>query len=525
MTDSRVLAAVYPDWPVTAAGAGPADLAAITTGNRITGCTAAARARGVRIGQRRRQAQLCCPDLRLFPHDPRRDTSGFEPVVAALTQLTPRVEIAQPGICVLPASGAIRYYGGEARLRALLADAARSALRQAGGIPAAEVPQPAIGIADSRFAAVLASRRGHTVPPGQTAAFLAEFSIAELSTQLDLPELATLLRRLGIRSLGEFAALPAAAVMSRFGKAAAEAHRLARGQQPEPLALQGAIEQLRVACELDPPAEQVEMAAFAARPLAEDLLGLLSRRGLACTRVRIEAETEHGEVQYRLWRALETFDSDTIAQRVRWQLAGWLEDSGAARPTAGITVLRLFADEVASTADLQLGLWGQMSETDRRASRGLDRVRGLLGPRAILTGLIRGGRAPAERVQLVPWGEPATGPDDGSQPWPGRLPAPSPALVHSAPERITVVSAQGAPVAVDGRGQLTTAPARMQLAGGRWHQITAWAGPWLADERWWDPDAHRRLARFQLLTAECGNQTGYLCVVEGSQWFLEATYD
>jgi protein ImuB len=50
----------------------------------------------------------------------------------------------------------------------------------------------------------------------------------------------------------------------------------------------------------------------------------------------------------------------------------------------------------------------------------------------------------------------------------------------------------------------------------------AWAGPWPADERWWDPANHRRRARFQLLTDD---GAAHLAVVEAGRWWLEAVYD
>ncbi len=51
--------------------------------------------------------------------------------------------------------------------------------------------------------------------------------------------------------------------------------------------------------------------------------------------------------------------------------------------------------------------------------------------------------------------------------------------------------------------------------------ITAWAGPWLLDERWWDPLTARRRVRFQVVTAD---GAAYLLGLEGS-WWVEATYD
>ena len=49
-------------------------------------------------------------------------------------------------------------------------------------------------------------------------------------------DLADLLLRLGLRTLGDFAALPVRDVASRFGEPGEYAHRLARGLDSRPLA-------------------------------------------------------------------------------------------------------------------------------------------------------------------------------------------------------------------------------------------------------------------------------------------------
>src|SRR5918994_728680 len=89
---------------------------------------------------------------------------------------------------------------------------------------------------------------------------------------------------------------------------------------------------LTVAAELDPPVERVEAAAFVARGLADDLHRRLTARGSACTRLIVGVETEHGERHERVWRTEGTFSALAIADRVRWQLDGWLA-AGAHRPS------------------------------------------------------------------------------------------------------------------------------------------------------------------------------------------------
>lgn len=521
---TRFLAVWFPDWSITAAGYRPTEPMAVIAGGQVVACSAAARRDGVQVGQRRREAKRHSPLVAILDDEPQRDITAFESVVAALTLAVPRLEVTSPGLCTIAAAGPTRYYGGESQL-------AQQLQQSVGEVLAEGTDLVRIGVADSRFAARLAASTQppnqpptpvHLVPAGQTSRFLAPFPIATLG----IDELTTLSRRLGLHTLGQFAALPAAAVLSRFGTAAAIAHRLAAGYTDRPLAIHEAAEPLLVSTELDPPAQQVEMATFAARPLADDLIALLTRRGLACTQLRIEVETEHAEVLSRLWRASTVFDVGTIVERVRWQLAGWLEPGGRDPiPTAGIAVLRLAADEVADCADLQISLWGELSETDRRAIRGIDRVRGLLGPDGVMTAVIRGGRSPTDQTRLVPWGEPtpAAAP---AMPWPGVIPPPAPALVHPVPVPVKVHGSSG-PVGISLRGDISDTPTRIQLPDGQWRAITAWAGPWLADERWWDPPSHRRQARFQLLTTnrESSDASAHLCVVQSNQWWIEATYD
>ena len=84
-------------------------------------------------------------------------------------------------------------------------------------------------MADGLFAAVLAARGGVIVPAGGTADFLAPFPVGVLGQ----PELAELLDRLGIRTLGDFAALPEAHVLGRFGSDGVAGHRVARGRSGE----------------------------------------------------------------------------------------------------------------------------------------------------------------------------------------------------------------------------------------------------------------------------------------------------
>jgi protein ImuB len=438
-------------------------------------------------------------------------------VAAAVETMAPRVEIIRPGTLAVPTRGPSRYFGGDAAVAERAAALARAVVPGLVGV----------GVADGLVAAVLAARRGGQVvlDPGTSPAFLAPHPVDALDRVLpDAPvlELVGLFRRLGLRTLGDVAGLPPADLLGRFGPLGVTASRLARGLDERPPRPRRLDPDLTVSAELDPPAEQVETAAFLARTLAAELGDRLGARGLVCTRIAIEVETEHGESLSRLWRHEGGLTPTALADRVRWQLDGWLQRHD--RPTGGISQLRLVPDQVVPDDGRQLGFWGGEREADERAARGVARLQGLLGPDAVAVPERRGGRGPGERVGLVPAHAVRLGSvqqrDDADHPWPGALPAPSPAVLHDVVADVR--AGDGSPVGVTGRGLMTAEPATVALAGRAPVEVAAWCGPWPADERWWDRAARRRRARIQVVLA---TGEAHLLAVESGSWHLEATYD
>ncbi|MCY1138660.1 DNA polymerase Y family protein [Actinoplanes sp. Pm04-4] len=387
-----------PDWPVVAAeivlGVTAAQPVIVLHGNRVIACSEAARQEGVRRGLRRREAQSRCPQLTAVEHDPGRDARAFEPVVAAVEEVAVGVEVIRPGALAFAARGPSRYFGGEEA-------AAERIVEQVA--QACEV-ESQVGIAEGVFAAGLAARGGRVIEPGGTPAFLR----AQPIEAIERPELTDLLKRLGLKTLGEFAALPAGDVLTRFGFDGALAHRLAAGLDHRPLAVRRPPPDLEVSETYDEPLERVDVAAFAGRALAERLHDKLAAHGLACTRLGIEAVTANGQELHRVWRHDGTLTAAAIAERVRWQLDGWLTGArrGApARPTAGLVRLRLIPDGVLVHLGLQPGLWGDAGAERERAHRAFSRVQGLLGPESVVTPVFSGGRNADDQIRLIPWGD------------------------------------------------------------------------------------------------------------------------
>ena len=77
----------------------------------------------------------------------------------------------------------------------------------------------------------------------------------------------------------------------------------------------------------------------------------------------------------------------------------------------------------------------------------------------------------------------------------------------------------GNPVAVSARGLLTGTPARLSVEEHPWTAVTAWAGPWPSDERWWSR-SRQRSARLQAVAGSAA----HLLLIERGRWWVEATY-
>jgi hypothetical protein len=155
-----------------------------------------------------------CPEL--LEEGPRgEEARRFVQVLDRAGELCPWVHPVRLGVCALPARGPARFFGGEEMVVSRLGQAMEEEVH--------------IGVADGLFAAVLAARGGLIVPALESAAFLAPWSVAVLGR----PDLAVTLQRLGVSTLGQFAALPPANVSDRFGADAAACHRVARGESGE----------------------------------------------------------------------------------------------------------------------------------------------------------------------------------------------------------------------------------------------------------------------------------------------------
>ena len=520
----RVLVVWCPDWSVVAAlaeaGLPAVAPAAVLAAHRVEVCNAPARASGVRRGQRRRDAQARCPELAVLPANPDRDARAFEPVLATVEDLRPGVAALRPGLLAVRAPG--RWFGTEDHAAATVCQA----LVDAG------VWDVRLGIADDLFTAEHAARtvttqEWRTVPPTGSADFLRPLPLEAL--EADGPqgrEVVSLLRRLGLETLGDLADLPGDAVEQRLGRYGRLVWHRARGTDPASFTARTTPPELDLDVAFEPPLDSVEAVTFSVRTTAERFVDQLAHHQLVATAVCVEAETDGRVVSSRTWLHPRFFTARDLVDRVHWQLQSQQcsglrsrKDAGAVR--APVERVRFVPDTVEPAAAHGETLWGRSG--DDLVERGVARVQGMLGFDAVRRPVLQGGRGPRSRQATVPWGERPVDLRPLDRPWPGRVPGPAPVRVFPDPLPAEVLDESGRPVAVTDRGAVTAAPCRFRFgrADLPWQPVSAWAGPWPTDESWW-VGGRGAAARFQVVGAD---GRAWLLVCDADGWSLEAGYD
>ena len=375
--------------------AGPVAQAPEPGGAQVIGqVSAAAETFGVTAGMRVGEALARCPELRLVPPDPERERSAWGTVLDRLEGIGAEPESDTPGIAYFDAGALRRIHGGD--VEGVIA-AARRAL---GG-------SVRLGCAPSRFASYAAAlqarprrRRTVVIAARMVRGFLAPLPVALLRTRPELAGLPDTLDRLGIRTLGELAALPPAAVAERFGHPGLLALELARGSDT-PLDPRRPPE---------PVGERIDLPEAALGPQLERALELLvarvlarrERRGRTLRALALVARfVEGGTWRVRVTLRRPSADPD----RIRTAVGVKLPELPAPAEALGLEVEafgppahdqeRLLPD---SPAELRR----------RRITEAVGQVRQAAGPEAALRVLEvdPGSRLPERRAVLAPWESP-----------------------------------------------------------------------------------------------------------------------
>lgn len=351
-------------------GAGP--LALLDDQGRVLAVDAAAARAGVRLGLAERQAALCCPAAARLPAARFPLWEAQERFLDRLKPFTDRWQPDGLGRAYLDATHVIAH--GPAARHAADAGAWCRAVTAAAQAPGWQL---AIGATGSKFGASVAgqvaARRGEPVlaPPAQRA-----FLAGQPAELLPLDGDALLqLRYLGIRTLGAYAQLPAAGVLTRFGAAGRVAQRWALGLDDRPVTPPWEAPECSARVEFETPEADSTRLLAALLQRAERLLRPLRGRLQAIARLLLAVTRADG----RTIPISHTFPLPTAAwEAIRLALAGLLP-----RLTAdgqGVTEVTLTLAGITDTPGQQLALFADTTAAPRsRLTATVDRLAGRFG--------------------------------------------------------------------------------------------------------------------------------------------------
>ena len=348
----------------------------------------AAEAFGVHSGMRLGEALSRCPRLVLVPSDPAGVADAWERILARLESIGAAVEPERPGLTCFDAGGLLRLHGGIEGVLAVTRRALRTPAR--------------LGVAGSRFVAVAAAtraraRRAEIVPAAAGRTYLAPLPVSLLRSRPALAPLPEALERLGVRTLGELASLPSAAVADRFGRLGLQARELAAGGDTA-LAPRPPAETLSESLEL-PDASSGMQLERALGMLIDRLLARRERRGRTLRTVVISAALVEGG---GTWREKVSF-REALADPLRMRLA--LTSRLALMP-APAERLRLAVERFGPFAQDQRSLLHDPADArSRRLREAIRQARSAAGPDAALRVLEvdPGSRVPERRAVLAPF--------------------------------------------------------------------------------------------------------------------------
>ena len=266
-------------------------LALLGPDERVWAVSPAAAQYGVQVEMRPQQAQVACPELLLRPLDLTAAEMEQGALLAALAQWELPVEPQSWGMAYVDLHNVAKT---AAAVQPLAADLGRRLRSDMG-----QELQPALGWDSGKFTARAAAMqvvpgRMRLVDKRDETRFLGPLSITLLP--LPRPHLQQL-HWLGIRTLGQFAELPPAAVWQRFGAGGKQAQRWAQGRDDRPVRATVSQAPPPTAVILDPPSGTlqpvVEAVMSSLRPLLIDRAAALE----GVRRLRIAVSFVAGEQQ------------------------------------------------------------------------------------------------------------------------------------------------------------------------------------------------------------------------------------
>lgn len=278
----------------------------------VNDCTPEASRHGVRPGMLLREVTALCPEAIFIEPNPVREANVFDDILRSLETFSPSIEAGPPGCCYVDLHGLQRHD----------ASPESAAVRLLRLIP--PVLRPRAGIAPGKFTALCAARKSH---PGNTlliasdvvTAFLGDLPTSWLPID---PKTIARLERLGLRTMGEIAALPMTAMQARFGKEGRRAWELASGKDDLTVTPIERPESVIEAITLPAPSTSREMLLLGIRQLVQRAFGRPEMRHRNVRQAQLHVLIEDN----RSWEKTLNFREPAGAERIIEIIAHRLHD-------------------------------------------------------------------------------------------------------------------------------------------------------------------------------------------------------
>ena len=291
-------------------------LALLGPDERVCATSPEAEASGVHKGMTPRQAQMRCPDVTLQSLDVQLCQEEQAHFVETLAGWMLPVEVSTWGLAYVDMHDLAK---NQREAQPLAAQLGREVRQRLG-----EKLQPSLGWDSSKFTAKAAANsakpgRMRLVEKTEERRFLTPLPIQLLPLPSDILQQ---LHWLGIHTLGQFAALPTAAVWQRLGKVGQLAQRCAQGRDERPIVntTQSMVDAIEIDLELPTAALPIVLdgVMVALKPHLEKLAQQLA----GCRRLRLDVHFLNGET-----RSVDLLCVEPVseAKRLRTLLAGRLE--------------------------------------------------------------------------------------------------------------------------------------------------------------------------------------------------------
>lgn len=251
----------------------------------VLDATDEATSKGVRMGMSLREATTFAPDAVVVVPNPAMESRVCTDILQKLEQLSPLVEQdeREQGCWYIDLVGLDRHFPSPT-------EAARSMLQC---IPA--ILRPRAGVSGSHFTARVAagvaqSADVRTIPIGNEKTFLAQAPVTWLPFP---PEMTNQMVRLGLRTMGDLAALPPARLAARFGPNGRLAWELASGTDKREIQLRTREESVVEELEMPTPAVSRDMLLLGIRQLVTRAFGRSVLAGKHVRQVTLRAFLEN----------------------------------------------------------------------------------------------------------------------------------------------------------------------------------------------------------------------------------------